>query len=84
MDARLIKILTKKCAISAAKSAKTICDLAKQREMDFNTLVKQFQNLLPSPHQLDPINDWDGAERVITRAYFILESQEVARNYYKR
>ncbi len=80
MDSRLITIMTKKCAASAARSAKLICHLARQREIDINTLVNHFQNLLPK-HKLDETNDWSDAERVITRACFILESQQVLEHY---
>jgi len=81
MDPRLITILTKKCAASAAQSAKSICHLARQREIEINTLVDHFQKLLPK-HKLDEIiSDWGDAERVITRACFILESQQVLENY---
>jgi len=81
MDSRLITILTNKCADSAAQSAKSICQLARQREIDINTLVDHFQALLPK-HKLDETNDWGDAERVITRACFILESQKVLENYH--
>lgn len=80
MDPRLISILTDKCAASAAQSAKSICHLARQREIDSNTLVNHFRRLVPK-HKLDEINNWSDAERVITRVCFILESQLVLENY---
>lgn len=80
MDAHLLRLLTEKCAASAKQSAKLVCNLARRRELDMHTLVNQFQKLLPK-HQLDEINNWDDAERAITKIYFILESEVVAQNF---
>lgn len=82
MDAQLISLLTKNCAESAARSAKRICELARRHEVQISTLLQQFKKLLPC-YRFDAVSDWESAERAITEVYFVLETREVANNYYK-
>lgn len=72
MDPKLI--LSEKCSQSAQHSASTICNLAQQRNLPIDAIIKPFQRLVP---QLDwsHIEDWLQAEEVIAQACFILEAK---------
>ena len=79
MDEHLVSLLTKHCTASATQSAQAICDNARERGLDYSAIVAPFRQIL-SEHELAPVNDWQDAQRVITRACFILESRQVLLN----
>ena len=74
------EILMEKCQQSASDSAKSICDLSRQKGVDQITLINHFQELLPKVN-FDPVSSWEETEKVIAKACFIMEMQVITRHY---